>query len=80
LIVELDGGQHAIRKDADAKRSAFLASRGFRVLRFWDHEVLTLTSAVLEVIKAQLETRGPPSPCPLPPIRGRGSCVRGRGS
>ncbi|MHC1744397.1 MAG: endonuclease domain-containing protein [Syntrophobacteraceae bacterium] len=35
LILELDGGQHAIRARQDSERSAYLESRGFRVLRFW---------------------------------------------
>src|SRR3982074_1775860 len=40
LIVELDGGQHAEQEDADALRSRFLAEKGFRVLRFWNDQVL----------------------------------------
>ena len=35
LIIELDGGQHLERQAADARRSAFLQERGFRVIRFW---------------------------------------------
>ena len=62
LIVELDGGQHATRAEYDAGRTAFLASRGYRVIRFWDNEVLQETEAVLERI-AQAVT---PSPSPLP--------------
>ena len=50
LIVELDGGQHATRAEYGAGRTAFLASRGYRVIRFWDNEVLQETEAVLERI------------------------------
>ena len=41
LIIELDGGQHAASRSYDAQRDVYLAERGFRVLRFWDHDVLT---------------------------------------
>ena len=40
LIVELDGGQHAVQHDYDHCRSEWLESRGFRVLRFWNHDVM----------------------------------------
>ena len=41
LIVEVDGGQHADRQEYDRERTAWLEGRGFRVLRFWNSEVLT---------------------------------------
>jgi very-short-patch-repair endonuclease len=50
LVVELDGGHHASQAQADQRRTAFLAQRGYRVLRFWDHEVLVNTEAVLQRI------------------------------
>ena len=50
LIVELDGGQHVEQVLRDAARTAVLARYGYRVLRFWDHEVLMATEAVLERI------------------------------
>ena len=50
LVIEVDGGQHAGQVDADKARSAFLESMGFTVVRFWNHEVLTRTEAVLEKI------------------------------
>jgi very-short-patch-repair endonuclease len=67
VIVELDGGQHALRRDSDAARSRYLAGQGYRVLRFWNNEVLGNTSGVLERIVESL-TLNPdrPSPCPLP--------------
>ena len=52
LVIELDGGQHAEQVDADRRRSAFLAGRGYRVLRFWDNDVMEDTDAVLERIVA----------------------------
>ncbi len=61
LIIELDGGQHAEQAVYDAERSAWLQSQGFRVLRFWNHEVLTDVEAVEEVILREGE-RETPSP------------------
>jgi very-short-patch-repair endonuclease len=40
LIVEIDGGQHAEQQNYDQRRSHWLESQGFRVLRFWNNEVL----------------------------------------
>ena len=52
LIVELDGGQHSEVKDA--RRTAFLEAKGFRVLRFWSHEVLENLDGVVAVVGAAL--------------------------
>jgi len=57
LVIEIDGGQHAIRHDQDAERSRWLARNGFQVLRFWNHEALVQTDAVLEAIRARLMER-----------------------
>jgi very-short-patch-repair endonuclease len=50
LIVEIDGGQHAENSEYDEKRTAYLNSRGFRVLRYWNDEALNKTKYVLEDI------------------------------
>ena len=52
LVVEVDGGQHSEQGQAayDAQRSVWLQQEGFRVLRFWDHEVLRQLEAVKEAI------------------------------
>jgi adenine-specific DNA-methyltransferase len=63
LVVELDGGGHAVQTTADQKRSMFLAQQGYRVVRFWNHEVVGDIEAVLERI---LEELGDPHPHPLP--------------
>jgi len=63
LIVELDGGQHAEQTAHDAERTAWLESKGFRVIRFWDNDALKQTEVVLEEILRQLNT---PHPSPLP--------------
>src|SRR5262245_61959456 len=49
VSVELDGGQHSERVVYDKQRSEWLESPGFRVLRFWNHEVLHNLEAVIEV-------------------------------
>jgi len=54
LVIELDGGQHAAQAEADGRRTAFLEREGYRVLRFWDHEVLQGIEAVLERIHEAL--------------------------
>ena len=70
LIIEVDGGQHATAPEKDHERSEDLEMRGYRVLRFWDNQVLQETDSVLEAIMfAPLE--GTPSPRPSP-LKGRG--------
>ncbi|MDT8385367.1 MAG: endonuclease domain-containing protein [Gammaproteobacteria bacterium] len=64
LIVEADGGQHAERQTQDEKRTTFLEAQGFRVLRFWNNEVLTETETVLEVIFCALNETPHPNPLP----------------
>jgi very-short-patch-repair endonuclease len=54
LIVEVDGGQHSIAASRDEKRSEILRAAGFRVIRFWNHEVLCHMDGVLEQILAVL--------------------------
>src|SRR4051812_20496628 len=50
LIVEADGGQHADQQEYDAERTRWLEQQGFRVRRFWNHEVLQDWETVEEVI------------------------------
>lgn len=64
LVIEADGGQHAESK-RDAVRDAWLASEGFRVMRFWNDQILKETEAVLEAI---LQTLGQPAPSPPTPL------------
>lgn len=49
LIIEVDGGQHSGNKNDD-RRSRWLQSKGYRVLRFWNVDVLANQNAVLEII------------------------------
>jgi very-short-patch-repair endonuclease len=50
IVIEIDGSQHMARIRADAARTAFLNSQGYRVLRFWNNEVLQQTEAVMAAI------------------------------
>jgi very-short-patch-repair endonuclease len=65
LIIEVDGGQHQAA-DRDVARDRYFEGRGFRVLRFWNHEVLRETEAVLERIRLTLLEGFIPLPGPLP--------------
>lgn len=66
LVVELDGSQH-LESAADATRTAFLERAGFRVLRFWNHQVFENMDAVLETIWQALKARARPPPSRPPP-------------
>jgi very-short-patch-repair endonuclease len=65
LVVELDGGQHG--GEDDRRRTEFLERADYRVLRFWNNDVLENEEGVLLTVLAALEGAGPPSPNPLPP-------------
>ena len=62
LVVEVDGGQHTYEKDA--ARTAWLESNGYRVIRFWNNEVLTNLEGVLQTIVAALAAHPHPNPLP----------------
>jgi very-short-patch-repair endonuclease len=68
LILEIDGGQHADENenDKDKQRDAWLNSQGFRVMRFWNNEVLQNLEGVLKTIRVNC-LRHPPL---TPPIKG----------
>jgi very-short-patch-repair endonuclease len=59
LVIEVDGGQHAT-DPRDPVRDATLAQWGYRVLRFWNHDVLENIDGVLETIALALESGGKP--------------------
>jgi very-short-patch-repair endonuclease len=50
LVIEVDGSQHLEQEEYDQRRTTYLESRGYKVLRFWDHEVLEDLDAVLQAI------------------------------
>jgi len=61
LVVEVDGGQHATDK-RDAIRDQWLGDHRYRVLRFWNNDVLRNIAGVLETIAIALDAEGPPHP------------------
>ena len=70
LIIEVDGGQHAEQQDYDQRRTQWLKTQGYHVMRFWNNEVLNDIEAVKEAIWRKLCSLYPhPN---LPPDRGKG--------
>ena len=68
LVVELDGGQHADETDYDAERDTWLRHQGFRVLRFWNNDVLKNIDGVMELIVKSLQD----TPTSILPRKGEG--------
>jgi len=62
LVVELDGGQHSDNA-RDAERTRQIEAQGYRIIRFWNNDVLTNTEGVLQAIALAVQ---PPHPNPLP--------------
>jgi len=52
LVIELDGGQHS--EEVDQTRTAAIESFGYRIIRFWNHDVLQNTEGVVEAIRQEL--------------------------
>jgi very-short-patch-repair endonuclease len=62
LIIEVDGGQHAAATIVHERRTAWLELRGFRVIRFWNSDVLQNLDGVVEAIVLALRTEISPPP------------------
>ena len=76
LVIELDGSQHAeARQDYDKQRTAWLESQGYRVLRFWNNDVLKSPRSVGEAILAASKH---PTPNPSPQGGGERSSAGGK--
>jgi very-short-patch-repair endonuclease len=71
LVIELDGGQHAAQEETDDVRTAELARYGYRVIRFWNNDVVENLDGVMETIKRALEAP-PPHPTLSAPEGGEG--------
>lgn len=76
LIIEADVGQHA-ESASDGQRTAFFQSKGFRVLRFWNNDILTNLDGVFQVIAKALETPRPAQAAPESPSPSRGEGFSG---
>src|SRR5258707_7591487 len=57
LMIELDGSQHLKQEDYDQERTKYLESQGYRVIRFWNNDVMNNIKSVMQVIKDALEER-----------------------
>lgn len=68
LVIEVDGGQHNENKRDDV-RTEYLENLGYKVLRFWNNDVLGNIDGVLQIIAMELKALPPDAP---PPISGRG--------
>jgi very-short-patch-repair endonuclease len=55
LIIELDGSQHLEQEEYDQERTAFLESQGYKVIRFWNNDVMNDIDGVFRVIDDTLK-------------------------
>jgi very-short-patch-repair endonuclease len=65
LIVELDGSQHIDAQEYDEERTRYLEAGGYKVIRFWNNEVISQEKVVLQTILSALSPspeKHPPSP------------------
>ena len=69
IIIEVDGGQRSLGR-SDEARSRYREANGYRVLRFWNNEVLENTPGVLSAIDTAINAERPPTPDPSPPQAG----------
>jgi very-short-patch-repair endonuclease len=89
LVVEVDGASHTLKGQAlrDRERDQFLRSQGFRVLRFWDQDVIANSADAFAVIEEAVGPRlrgaflpvaqpGMGGPSPTPPHKGEGGALR----
>jgi len=75
LVIEVDGGQHADARAYDSRRDDFMRGQGYRILRFWNNEVLGNMDGVWQVIAAEINHTGSCGGTPhpdLPPQGGKG--------
>jgi very-short-patch-repair endonuclease len=68
LVVEVDGGQHGESKDRE--RTALIEAEGYRVVRFWNHDVLGNGDGVAAMLATYCGDSTPTLPSP---IKGEGS-------
>jgi very-short-patch-repair endonuclease len=79
LVVEVDGSQH-MGSATDIVRDRYFSDRGYRILRFWNNDVLRDLEGVLTLIREQHPSPGsPPCGSPPSPSRGEGNRACGRG-
>ncbi len=64
IVIEIDGGQHGTQMSQDEMRSLRLASEGYRILRFWNNDVLSNIDGVLTEIERAIALTPTPNPSP----------------
>ena len=69
LAIEVDGGQHGTQQSEDEARTEYLKRAGFRVLRFWNNEVMSEIESVTTIIWRALQDS--PTPIPAFPLKGK---------
>ena len=62
LVIEVDGGQHAVDVAKDEARTAYLQAQGYRVIRFWNNDVLERIEGVVTEIERALADMPSPNP------------------
>ncbi|WP_430980894.1 endonuclease domain-containing protein [Stakelama marina] len=62
LVIEVDGGQHASQTEQDRDRSRFLEAEGYRVIRFWNNDVIERVEGVVTEIERVLVEMPSPNP------------------
>jgi very-short-patch-repair endonuclease len=80
LVIEVDGGVHARNRNADRERDAILSAMGFRILRFFNDEVINHVDDILRRILVACRTDLTPPPLSFPSspsLKGRGGGGRG---
>lgn len=59
LIIELDGSQHLEQEEYDGERTKFLESQGYKVIRFWNNQIMNDINSVVKAIQFALEGENP---------------------
>jgi very-short-patch-repair endonuclease len=75
LVIEVDGGQHADARAYDSQRDDFMRGQGYRILRFWNNEVLGNMDGLWDTIVAEISIHASCGVTPhpnLPPQGGKG--------
>ncbi|MCF8709331.1 endonuclease domain-containing protein [Rhizorhapis sp. SPR117] len=62
LVIEVDGGQHDWKAEGDLKRTKFLEAQGYKVIRFWNNDVIERVEGVVQEIERVIADTPSPNP------------------
>lgn len=62
LIIEMDGSQHLDQREYDEERTRYFESIGYKVIRFWNHQVMNETESVIRAIMQAMDSEHHPVP------------------